>query len=287
MPTRQTLTSPATLSGIGLFTAKPAQVTLRPNPDLTGIHFQTTIPGTPTRSFPAHISALQHLPQLPGRNTILGASHKGPFAITTEHILSALAGLGITDAHIDLVGIELPMFDGSAADFCAAISTAGTQPTTISATPITLREPITIEGPAGASITATPSDTTTYTYNLDYTGTPGASRFAPQSATWDNNPASYLTQIAPARTFCLLPEAQALRAAGLFHHVGPKDMLVLDESGHPIDNQLRFPNEPARHKLLDLIGDLALAGRPIQAHITATRAGHALNHQLAQKLSCL
>ena len=119
-------------------------------------------------------------------------------------------------------------------------------------------------------------------YHLNYSDAGGAS-LPPQSASWDGLAESYYTEIAPARTFSLLSEVEALRALGLFEGFSPKELLVLGPSG-PIENEWRFENEPARHKLLDLIGDLALAGGPIRGRITAMRSGHALNHELARVL---
>ena len=147
--------------------------------------------------------------------------------------------------------------------------------------PITPSRPLRVESEdAGASITIEPSDTPSYTYTLDYGPD---SPIAPATAHWAGDPDRFEHEIAPARTFCLEREAQAMRQLGLFEHLSPQDMLVFGPRG-PIDNTLRFPDEPARHKLLDLIGDLALAGRPIRAKITAVRSGHALNHAAARAL---
>jgi len=96
-------------------------------------------------------------------------------------------------------------------------------------------------------------------------------------------PNEYAMSIAPARTYALLEEAKEMRRRGMFAHVSPKDMLVIGEDG-PVDNELRFADEPVRHKLLDLLGDLSLVGRPIQGRVIASRSGHALNHRMAQAL---
>src|SRR5204863_9097590 len=125
-----------------------------------------------------------------------------------------------------------------------------------------------------------------YTYELDYG--PGA-LIPSQSATWPKSAApgdtpadraaiytEYARQVAPSRTFCLKAEAEEMRSPGLFKDFSPRDLLVIGDAG-PIENAYRFENEPARPKLLEPICDLAILGRPIQADITATRAGHALN----------
>jgi UDP-3-O-acyl-N-acetylglucosamine deacetylase len=96
--------------------------------------------------------------------------------------------------------------------------------------------------------------------------------------------AEYMRDVAPARTFSTLEEAQGARKMGLFGHLTPREMLVIGPSG-PVENTLRFENEPARHKLLDLIGDLSLCGRPINGRVIAERSGHALNHEAARVLA--
>jgi UDP-3-O-acyl N-acetylglucosamine deacetylase len=302
---RRTIASSVELSGAGLFTAKPAKLRLRPLPAGIGrgIVFRRAEPAESASGsspgeaasvdIPARIERLAALPGLPGRNTVLAAAPRGPFVVTTEHVLSALAGLGVTDCLIELVGDEVPMFDGSASPFTDAILRAGVVERSVqsadeiaASTPITLAEPIKVEGPHGSRIVLSPrsSPGASFSYTLDYTGVPGAEGIVLQTARWGGDSRSYMGEIAPARTFCLVPEATAMREAGLMRHVTPRDMLVLDSHGVPVENELRFDDEPARHKLLDLIGDLALVGRPIQADIAAFKSGHALNHEAARRL---
>lgn len=278
----RTLASPtAEIAGRGLFSGKAASLRILPAPPGSCIAFQRAdLPTTPV--IPADLRALA--PSSPARNTNLAIS---PTAIvmTVEHILSALASQGVTDALIELRGPEVPIGDGSSAVFAQALRFAGfTDSPAPNTTPIAPREPITVES-GNARITARPRSApgVSYTYELDYG--PGAP-IPPQSATWSGDAKTYTATIAPARTFCLQAEAEQMRAAGLFKDFSPRDLLVIGPSG-PIENSYRFPDEPARHKLLDLIGDLALVGggRPIQADITATRAGHALNHQMAKALA--
>lgn len=288
---RRTLARPATLRGVGLFSARPAALRLVPAPPGAGLAFRRTdLPNAAT--IPAHIARLCDQPQLAGlppalraRNTILWAPPAT--VLTTEHILSALAGLGITDALIELDAPEIPIADGSARPFTEAILDAGIIDHGEPLPSLVVEREITVRDPAGgeAFITASPRSEPgcEFLYELDYgPGAPippqrAAVVLAPETA------ADYAERVAPARTFCLQQEAEAMRAMGLFQHLTPRDMLVLGPDG-PIDNTLRFDDEPARHKLLDLIGDLALAGRPIQARITARRSGHALNQAMAKAL---
>jgi UDP-3-O-acyl-N-acetylglucosamine deacetylase len=307
---RRTLASPAVVEGVGLFTERRVRCTLRAAAAGEGIRFtRTDLPGSPT--IPATIAALSSRPvhpafaQIPPRHTALevpqardggpavpagrpaGGSGAEAVAIvyTTEHLLAALAGLGITDALVELDGPELPIGDGSAKSFVEAIALAGAHDLDVTVEPLTVREPLHVQSPDGtASIIIeplAPEEPPTYRYELDYG--PAAS-LRPQSAEWRGSPEAFLHDVAPARTFSLRAEAAQMQALGLFRSFTPRDLLVIDDAGLPIENAWRYDDEPARHKLLDLIGDLALVGRPIHARITARRAGHVLNHAMARAL---
>lgn len=295
---RATLASPALLAGVTLFTAAHCSLVIRPAPGGHGVVFRRTdLPDQPR--IPALVTHL--IPE--SRHTVLAAdpsdrsaaaSPTGTVVHTVEHILSALAAMGVTDALIDLHGPEVPIGDGSATLFTDAIAAAGVRelPGAEAGTaPIRVRERIEVAD-RSASIEILPpeggADWLDLEYRLDY----GASspipaqravfRLTPGAAA--NDAAQYRREVAPARTFCLLEEAQAMQKMGLFRHLRPSDMLVIGEDGRPIDNQLRFADEPARHKLLDLLGDLALTGRPIIGRVIASRSGHALNHEAARRL---
>lgn len=276
-----TIAREVTLRGTGLFTGTPAAVAIRPSRSGEGISFMLG-----ERRLRADIRNLATRPlipafaAIPARHTCL-ESPLGTVA-TVEHILSALAGLGITDAVIACDTVEIPILDGSALPFAEAIMEAGIQEhgaNSLAGAPIAIDREIRVER-NDASIVLSPrrSPGRSYTYILEYPPPIGR-----QVATWDGQRDTYISQVAPARTFCLEQEAVAMRSLGLFTHLTPRDMLVLGPSG-PIDNTLRFPDEPARHKLLDLIGDLALVGRPLHADIVATRSGHALAHEAARRV---
>jgi UDP-3-O-acyl-N-acetylglucosamine deacetylase len=287
---RRTLSRPVEVSGVGLFTAAPAVVRIEPSPPGCGIRFRRD--SAEGGELPARIEYLASESAGHARNTVL---QHGRFTVmTVEHILSALAGMGITDALIDISGPEIPIGDGSAMPFVKGILEAGFQTSTgegIHAIEIVREIKVCTEK---AVIIARPRDEpgARYRYELDYG--PDAP-IGPQSAELDILPfewtlphgigsfRDYAVQVSPSRTFCLESEAIAMRAAGQFRHVTPREMLVIGARG-PIDNAMRFENEPARHKLLDLIGDLALVGRPIQGEIIANRAGHVLNHRMVRAL---
>lgn len=281
---RATLLNPFRMQGIGLFTAQPVVCTLLPARAGSEILFSRV----DLDDAPVAIADVQHLCRDPGalglphsvRTTMLQLAPDAPVA-TVEHLMSALAGLGVTDVLVEIEGPEIPIGDGSSRDFVDALRHAGLRTLEQTIDPIVVTEPIRVDGDHGEYIEASPAAGPEYTYELHYPGL--ESRIPAHSATWAGDSADYAESVAPARTFCLEEEGAAMRAMGLFTHLGPRDMLVIGENG-PIDNALRFDDEPARHKLLDLIGDLALAGAPIQASIRAHRAGHALNHEMARRL---
>lgn len=287
-PQRTTLAAPASIDGVGLFTGRQVRCIIRPAHGPGLVFRRLDLDEQP--EIPAHIRALSSQPvhpafaRIPPRHTCLQA--QGAAVITTEHLMAALAGLGVTDAEIELDAPELPIGDGSALHFIDAILSAGLRPMGDEAAPIEPREPLSVESADGrASITAEPLDPgepPVWRYLLDYG--PDAP-IPPHEASWNGGPETFRDRIAPARTFSLREEAEQMQSLGLFKGFAPRDLLVIDRDGRPIDNAWRHPEEPARHKLLDLIGDLALAGAPIHARITSRGGGHALNHDMARALA--
>lgn len=278
--TRRAVSAPVTLSGVALFTARPCNVTIAPAEPGAGIRFRLG-----DDEALAHIASLSTDPihpafaSMPPRCTCLRTP--GGQIGTVEHVLAALTGLGVTDALITLDAPELPILDGSALPYVQAIRSVGLTELGAEVEPLTPTRPLRVESDdARASITFEPSPTPHYSYTLDYGSD---APIKPATAPWSGDPDAFERDVAPARTYCLEPEAQAMQRLGLFEHLTTRDMLVLGPNG-PINNTLRFPDEPARHKLLDLIGDLTLAGRPICAKVTAVRSGHALNHAAARAL---
>lgn len=277
-PARRTLRGPASVRGPGLFTGVDATLTLAPAPPGAGLLIRSG-----TRDAPATIDRLSGRPAHPvfaslkPRCTSIDAGDRT--VATVEHALSALAGLGVTDALLICDGPEIPIADGSAAPFVDAVLRAGTRDAGGPIEPIRLGRPVEITDDR-ATITAEPFDDIDYAYELDYG--PG-SPVPPGVARWRGDPDDYRTNIAPARTFSTLDEADRMRSLGLFARFTPADLLVIGPDG-PVDNAWRFPDECARHKLLDLIGDLALLGRPLFARVRAHRAGHAHTHQLCRAI---
>lgn len=297
MPTHiRTLTGPVgPWTGPGLFSGVRSTLRVLPSVPNSGIRIKR-ISNNEIIDAPVHVSQViaslawmklppgipEHIAQRVVRNTVLSLGTQA--AATVEHILSAVAGLGIVDALIELTENEVPILDGSAQDFAIALAQHSTinltHTTSLQSRAIRLRHPVTVQDHTGGIITAHPivaNEFPSATYHLDYGPT---SPIAPHTATWQGNADDYVANIAPARTFSLEHEALAAKNLGFFTTFSPRDLIVVNKSGTPIDNAWRFPDEPAKHKLLDLMGDLTLLGRPLLARVDATKSGHALTHQL-------
>ena len=269
---RITLAAPSSVfTGVGLHSGADAVLCLLPAPAGTGLVFRDSATGQEIPARAANVSDTS-------RCTRLKAG--GVEVQTVEHVLSALAGLGVDDALIELIGGEIPAADGSAAPFAALIRAAGLREQTEGIVrPKILTQPVSVsEG--GSAIIALPSDRFQATIVLDYPRYPYLGTIA---AIFDAFGGDFVTEIAPARTFGFLSEIEALRAHGLGLGASRENAIVLGEDGY--ETPLRFSNELARHKLLDLIGDLALIGQPLQAHVIAIKPGHTLNTRLARLLS--
>lgn len=289
-----TLRESAPVNGPALFTGLDASVTFEPADTNAGLSLAIA-DGQP---FPARIEHLTDRPVhpafegAPARHTSLRDPATGRVVHTVEHALGALVGMGITDAVLRVCAeaehVELPIGDGSARAFARAIDAAGVigQPGVAPA----VRFGEAVAGDASVRN----ADTDAWSYRLDYSAvcvehdwgqpTHGLSPLGPTIARWTpGDRADFLARIAPARTFSLESEVAPLRKLGLFERFDERDLLVIGARG-PIRNAWRFPDEPARHKLLDLIGDLALAG-PVAGGIEADRAGHALNHEFVNAIT--
>lgn len=279
--TRHSLARPARVEGIGLFTGCDVVVSLEPARVGTGIVFERD--GQSARVEVGAIDARPIHPlfaAVPPRCTSIRLSD-GTSIGTTEHLLAALAGCGVSDVCIRVDGPELPIGDGSAGLFVQAIERAGRE--AVGSTQIgRIDEAMLVGAAQGVRIEILPSERLRFAYALDY----GASSpIARATATWDGDMQDFLREIGPARTFCLAHEAEAMRAAGLFGRFSPRELLVIGPAG-PIDNAWRFDDEGARHKLLDLIGDLALIGHPFpQMEVRAFGSGHVLNHEAARAVA--
>lgn len=273
MPSQQhTLSAPVSISGTALFSGLAATLTLKPAPENHGVVFARTDLGGAT--IPALVSRVVRRP----RRTCIKAGDAS--VETIEHVMAALAALGVDNVLCEVDGPEVPLMDGSAMPFIEAIQSAGLLAQAAPRRILKVEEPIVVrDGDAVVAILPSPEPGTHFTYELDL-GKLGRQVFA-----LDLTPGAFARDIAPARTFSAKAEAEAAQSAGMFRHLTVDDALVLDDGGRPLGkNTLRFENEPVRHKMLDLIGDLYLLGAPIQGRVIAVRSGHALNHVAARRL---
>lgn len=275
---QRTLAHSAELAGAGFVTGQRVHVRLLPAPPDTGILFvRADLPHHPI------VSARVELVTGTQRRTTLGG---GLESITlVEHLLATLAGLRIDNCVIELDGPEPPGLDGSAGGFVDAIFEAGVELQPARRDIWTVTEPVSVEQ-GGATVSLHPTDLATgnklkTTYLLDYGPD---SQIPRQTHTMTVTPESFVREVANCRTFVLEREALALRAKGVGRHLTPHDLLVFGPDGL-IDNRLRFANEPARHKVLDLIGDLSLCGFDLVGHAVAYKSGHGLNVALARTLA--
>ncbi len=283
---RRTIARPVTLAGPALFTGADAEITIRPADAHAGItvHAHGHTAALTIVNLSDHPIHPVFATVKPRCTSVRVHAHT---VGTVEHLCSALSGLGITDATIETnppSTPEIPILDGSALPFVEALLAAGRRELIARVEPVTLDRAIEIRD-GDAVLTAEPSDPAhpiDYAYTLDYGPAP-ASPIPPGTARWTGDPHDYETNIAPARTFSTLAEATHMQSLGLFARFTPRDLLVIGPHG-PIDNAWRFPDEPARHKLLDLIGDLALLGRPLHAKVRAHKTGHAHTHALVRAI---
>ncbi len=269
---QRTIKTPVEFSGAGLFTGVPSTFRIEPAIAGSGLAFiRTDLPGTPRISVePDHIA-----PKF--RRTALASGDAE--VETVEHLLSALVGSGVDNADIRVNAAELPHADGSVRPWTDLIAKAGFEEQGEPRRIYSLREAVAVSE-KGAHVVALPSDTgLSVHYTLDYPGTP----IGRQELHVVLDEETYLRDIAGARTFCLQHEAEALRNQGLAKGGTSANTLVVGPQG-PIENTLRWPDEYVRHKILDLLGDLAILGGPLRAHIIAVGSGHTANLRLVQRI---
>lgn len=271
---QRTLRQDITIEGPGLLSGRHVRLRMKPAPVNTGHVFIRTDLATPS-IIPARASLITDT----HRRTTLGLLPHGVTLV--EHVLSALHGMGVDNCYIELDAPEPPGLDGSSWSFAEAIHRIGTVPQRARRSVWTVTEPVTLHaGPASIAFHPAERHELRISYLLDYGP---ASPIPKQRHSETITPESYLRNIAPCRTFLLESEALDLHRAGVGLHLTPTDLLVFGKKGI-IDNVPRFPNEPARHKILDILGDIALFGREIRGHIIACRSGHPLNAELVRCL---
>ncbi|MCB4790744.1 MAG: bifunctional UDP-3-O-[3-hydroxymyristoyl] N-acetylglucosamine deacetylase/3-hydroxyacyl-ACP dehydratase [Elusimicrobia bacterium] len=274
MEKQKTISKEITMEGIGLHTGNIAKAEFKPSPPNTGIRFKRIdLPGSP------EIHATYHQVLGAIRGSTIGTETVRVH--TVEHILAVCSGLGIDNMEICLTNNEPPVMDGSAKPFVDIIVKAGLVEQDAPRQYFTLTEPYTYEVDK-VKITAFPSDE----FKIDCTVVYNHPYLSEQKASVVVTPDSFINMIAPARTFCFDYEIEALKKKGLGKGGDLTNAIVIGLNDiHNPDKTLRFKDEFVRHKILDLIGDLYLLGKPIKAHIVAVRPGHNHNINFAKKLA--
>jgi UDP-3-O-[3-hydroxymyristoyl] N-acetylglucosamine deacetylase len=261
---QQTIRRSVMLEGVGLHSGKSVRVTLSPAPSDSGIVFRSGARGEPIPATPESVVDSHYATTL-GRN--------GTRIQTVEHLMAAAAGLGIDNLEVVVDGCEVPAMDGSAKPFVAVLTTAGRTTQSPRRRPLTIREPLRVGGGnRWIQILPAPEFRISYTLDNDHPA------IGMQALSCVPTEDSFVHDYAPARTYGFLKDLGTLRKHGLALGGSLDNAIVVGKRGTL--NGLRYRDEFVRHKVLDLIGDLALLGQPVHGHVIARNAGHALNFEL-------
>jgi UDP-3-O-[3-hydroxymyristoyl] N-acetylglucosamine deacetylase len=264
MDHQTTLRRSVTIEGLGLHSGQMTRLSVAPAGSDTGIIFRapdgTLIPANSDHVVDGHFA------------TTVGAF--GVRVRTIEHLMAAAAGLGLDNLIVDVSGEELPGLDGSAKEFSDILERGGQVPLPALRRPIRIDTPIRVED-GTRWLRVFPCDTFRVSYTLDH----DHPAIGLQAVTVEITPKTFAEDVAPARTYGFLKDVGAMRQRGLARG-GSLDNTIVVGKRTVLNESLRFPDEFVRHKILDLVGDLFLLGRPIRGHVVARNAGHAMNHQL-------
>ncbi|MEA5578045.1 UDP-3-O-acyl-N-acetylglucosamine deacetylase [Anabaena sp. UHCC 0451] len=273
---QQTLAAEITQTGLGLHSGVSSSVRILPaKPGDNRYFVRVDLPNSPI--IPAKVAAVNQTLL----STQLGTDEV--YVRTVEHLLAALSAMGVDNARIEIDGPELPLLDGSAQVWTNSIATVGlvSQSVNDEYAPILILEPIWVHQ-GDAFVCALPSPETRFSYGIDFE----LPAIGNQWHSWSlsrNLENTFITEIAPARTFGLLHQIEYLQKSGLIKGGNLDNALVCGPDGW-LNPPLRFANEPVRHKILDLVGDISLLGQFPIAHFLAYKASHNLHIQLAQKI---
>jgi UDP-3-O-[3-hydroxymyristoyl] N-acetylglucosamine deacetylase len=270
MPVQRTIRRTVHCAGIGLHSGQKVTLVLKPAPADYGIRFQRADLGG--LEIPALVAWLGGRQQLQ-----TGLLRDNASVETVEHLLSALRGLGVDNVCIELTQPEVPIMDGSAAPWVYVIQDAGVKDLNAPRRTIQVLRPIQVQQ-GDKRIAIYPADR----FKISYTISFDHPLLRHQQKTIDLDERTFVNEIAPARTFGFLKEVEWLRQRGMALGGSLENAIVLGETG--VLNPLRFEDEFVRHKILDVIGDLALVGHPLQGHLVVHRGGHALHTALAAEL---
>ncbi|MDX3896008.1 UDP-3-O-acyl-N-acetylglucosamine deacetylase [Pusillimonas sp.] len=275
---QRTIQKAISTKGVGLHSGRRVEITLRPAEPNTGIVF--------------HRVDLPEIVDLPARAIGVGDTRmasvlqKGNVRVSTvEHLMSALAGLGIDNLHVDLTAEEVPIMDGSAGTFVYLLRSAGLQEQSAAKQFLKVLKTVEVREGEGDNLKwarLEPYDGFSLSFAIDFhhPAIDSTANFAEVDFAKD----SYVKTVARARTFGFVSEVEALRAAGLARGGSLDNAIVMDEYRVLNSDGLRYEDEFVKHKILDAIGDLYLIGKPLVARYVACKSGHGLNNQLARAL---
>jgi len=266
-----TLATPVETSGIGLHTAVPVQLRILPAPPDTGYVFKRTDLGG--FEIPASVEFIAHCSYA---TTLM---RTGVMLSTVEHLLAALRGMQVDNAFIEVDNLELPIMDGSAEAFIELIERAGIVQQPLARKALMVRERVAVEQ-GERRISVEPAEN----YEIDCLIDFKHPMIGRQNFCFDLTDGAFGREIAAARTFGFTEEIEALRRANLIRGGSLENAVVLTPEGMLNDTTLRFADEFVRHKILDIVGDLALLGMPLMGRIKAERSGHILHAALMTKL---
>jgi len=275
---QRTIQKTISTKGVGLHSGRRVELTLRPAAPNTGIVFHRV-------DLPQVVDLPARADQV-GNTRLASVLQQGDVRVSTvEHLMSALAGLGIDNLHIDLTAEEVPIMDGSAGTFVYLLRSAGLQEQAAPKKFLRVLKPVEVregEGKDAKWARLEPYNGFALSFSIDFKH-PAIDSTA-NFAKVDFEKDSYVKTIARARTFGFASEVEALRSIGLARGGSLDNAIVLDEYRVLNSDGLRFEDEFVKHKILDAIGDLYLIGRPLVAHYVACKSGHGLNNQLARAL---
>lgn len=267
----RTIATAIEFRGVGLHTGEPAAMRILPAPPGKGIIFRRVdLDNFEIRADVASVARVAYATTL---------MKKGVWISTVEHVLSALYGIGIDNAYVELNNFEVPILDGSALPFTKAIEQAGFAYQNRSRRYLRIKRPYILEE-QGKTIGIFPSNTFSIRYEINFPHP----LIGEQKLEVELGEENFAKLIAPARTFGFYHEVEKLQTSGLIRGGSLENAIVLTESGMLNDTELRFPDEFVRHKILDLLGDFALIGQAVLGRLVANRAGHALHTRFVAEL---
>lgn len=266
-----TVQRPVEAHGVGLHHGVPVSLRILPAPAGTGIVFlRTDLDRFPVPASYRHVARVSYATSL---------MRQGVLISTTEHLLSVFYSMGIDNASIEIDNLEVPILDGSGAPWVALLAEAGVKYYRRKRRYLRILRPVTVEAP-NKRLTILPADRFMLSCDVFFNH-PMVGR---QQLEMEVTPQRYARQLAPARTFGFAYELDQLRNMGLIRGASLENAVCFNESSVMNPEGMRFPDECCRHKALDLIGDLALIGKPLLGHVIAERAGHAMHVALVAKI---